>query len=488
MRIQRQADAFAYRWAATSSPDWDRHYRTVDQTLTDFYNRGLDSRNMYRETDAEGQNVWSADRKAKQDRLIAAYLAGERAGGERVRPMDQIPAEHRAIIAGGISGAGKGTLLKDPRSRINRDDFWISNVDDLKELAADPRFGLMPTDEEYPELAGLSNMERTPLIHFEMEELQDRLAAEQMRLGRNIIHDGTMAKEKSARKRINDMKRHGYSLGGMFVRIKPQESLERVAQRHQGGQDRMLQERDEIAQGLKKDALFHGGRPVPSYVSGVQMLPDGTTVNEKVFDLFASMPGAFDQGWIKFDNSNDPSAIDPADPRGYPRPRIIGSSNSGLYTNTIPTLTAMRILAALRRMAGDPGEYVPELLDPTSIRAQLEMYMDGDIDFPMLVQGLVEASLQEKEEEEEQSWADLWLEAEGPADPNEPVWIDHAVANGHLTPEQRRTIFAEIGRALMEKDSVGGDAAFPGAGAAAPGSAPPPTPVPDDDDGALWLR
>ena len=123
--------------------------------------------------------------------------------------------------------------------------------------------------------------------------------------------------------------------------------------------------------------------------------------------------------------------------------------------------------------------YVFEPLDPLSIRGLLEMYMDGGIDFPGLVQGIVEASLQEKEEEEEQSWADLWLEAEGPADPNETVWIDHAVANGHLTPEQSRTIFAEIGRALMEKDSVGGDAAFPGAGAAAPGSAPPGTPNSD---------
>lgn len=148
----------------------------------------------------------------------------------------------------------------------------------------------------------------------------------------------------------------------------------------------------------------------------------------------------------------------------------------------MPAPTDMWILAALHRLGEEHGllPYVFEPLDPLSIRGLLEMYMDGGIDFPGLVQGIAEASLQEKEEEEEeQSWADLWLEAEGPADPNEPVWIDHAVANGHLTPEQADTIFAEIGRALMEKDSVGGDAAFPGAGAAAPDSAPPGTPNSD---------
>lgn len=478
MRIQRQAEVFSWRFAeapvapqqAYSDEAWQQRLDQVNATLAALFNHPdgpRDTRNLpqFGAFDpVTKRTAWSADRKAKQDRLLAAFVAGRRAGGKQVRAMADIPREHRGLLAGGVSGAGKTTILKDPRTGIKYDDWFSNNVDDLKELAAEPEFGLTPSDEEMPELASLSPMERTPLIHFEMQDLIDRLAQQALKDGTNMIYDNTMSKGKAVQQSIDDLKRHGYGVGGLFVKIDPEEALGRVSQRHREGEtDRLT-------------GKGSGGRPVPSYVSLAQKLDDPmyTTVNEKMFDQYANMPGAFDQGWIKYDNGFDQNYVDPANPANqgpkgpiFSRPRVLGSSNSGMFNNAIPALTAH-----FRRVA--EGEYQHNELDPHSVRGLLDMYEDGYIDFRDLVGGITQVYLT-IDWGEDQHWADQWLEAEGPADPNSGTWIDHAVARGVINQQQGDLIFAQIGRAIAEKDSVGEEDALPGAGAAAPVAAPSPT-------------
>lgn len=515
MRIQRQSDTYAFRLpppgmrrvaAPMDDERWTEHYNHVNHVLDNLYQKKQDSRSWYGTTDAEGKVTWNKDRKAKYARLIAAYLAGERAGGkdEWVDPIDTVPTNRQALILGGISGAGKGwTIKSNPRIRINRPDYWISNVDDLKELAADPRFGLIPTDEEFPELKGLSNMERTPLIHYEMDELLDSIVKDQMRQGRNIIHDGTMAGRNSTMKRVRAMKEAAYKLAGAFIRVRPEDSARGIADRQRSGHQKMLDEQGAIAAGLKEPdylPVFHGGRPVPGYVSQTQVLPNGRTVNEENFDFLTQDPSIFDNGWIKLDNSfipGDPDYLDKYTQERIPA-RVVASSNTGMYANAVPALTAMRIMAALRRRAeAMPNPFTDFFAKDVSgtIYYLLDSYEDGEIDYPTLVQGIVAAVLLEPEEDHrtpEQKFLDEW---DGFPDYNDPVWIRHAETRGVLTSAQVQEIFAAVGQAKMAQDSVGGDAAFPGAGAAAPGSAPPPTLIPgdDDDDGRsieamLWLR
>lgn len=112
----------------------------------------------------------------------------------------------------------------------------------------------------------------------------------------------------------------------------------------------------------------------------------------------------------------------------------------------------------------------------------LDSYEDGEIDYPTLLRGIVADVLKEPEEDHrtpEQKFLDEW---DGFPDFDDPIWIRHAETRGVLTPEQAKEIWAAVGQAMVSvkaKNSVGGDAAYPGAGAAAPGSAPPGTPNSD---------
>lgn len=487
MRITRQADAFAYRFAVDGSAyndsAWDIKSGETDRILTDFFSRenghvgpdgkrlrGVDTRRGMPQyatwDDVRGVPIYTPERLAQQQELVRDFLAGVRAGGKKATPYDQIPRQNKAILAGGLSGSGKTTILDDPRTGVNRHEYLGNNVDDLKELAAER--GMVPSDEHYPELAGLSPMERTPLIHYEMQDLMDQIAARALKDGTNIIYDYTMAKPAAVERSLTDLKGHGYGVGGLFVEVGPEEALSRVLHRHRSGEEDYAQ---------KKGS---GGRPVPSYVSAAQKStnPNFKSINAENFDKYAKTPGAFDQGWIMYDNSFDPNHVDMSLPvnqgPGGPKfsvPRILGTSEGGMFAPK-----------AAARYANDEQYQIPEL-DPHSVRGLLEMYDQQYIDFNDLVGGIVQRYLNPTPKEE-QDWPDAWLEAEGPADADSGIWIMHSVALGEITQEQADIIFAEIGRAVAApQDSVGAVDALPGAGAAAPDAAPAPT---LDKESSLW--
>ncbi len=73
----------------------------------------------------------------------------------------------RAIIAGGLSGAGKSTVL-DHYAGIDRSQYLTINPDDIKEKMADR--GLIP------QVDGLSPMEASDLVHEESSYIARRLA------------------------------------------------------------------------------------------------------------------------------------------------------------------------------------------------------------------------------------------------------------------------------------------------------------------------
>lgn len=467
MRIARQRDAFAYRFSGAGYYDdvaWERKSQDTDRVLTDFFNRRIDTRKGMPEystwDEVRGLPVYTPERLQQQQELVRDFLAGVRAGGKKALAYDQIPRQKKALMVGGLSGAGKTTILDDPRTGVNRHDYLSYNVDDLKELAAER--GMVPSDEHYPELANLSPMERTPLIHFEMQDLMDQIAKRALKDGTNIIYDYTMSKPKAVEGSLSDLKRHGYGVGGLFVEIGPEEALQRVLSRHRSGEEDYAQKKG------------FGGRPVPSYVNAAQKStnPAFKSINAEIFDQYSPM---FDQGWIMYDNSFDPNHVDMSLPAnqgpGGPKfsiPRILGTSGSGMFSPKVARL-----------------HYASEFhgLDPSSVRGLLEMYDEGFIDFNDLVNGIVDRYVNPAPHEE-QSWSDRWLEAEGPADPDSGTWINHAVALGEITQEQADIIFAEIGEAVATaQDSVGAVNALPGAGAAAPVAATAPT---LDKEGSLW--
>ena len=69
-----------------------------------------------------------------------------------------VPCEQRAIIAGGLPGAGKSTVL-ERYAGIDRSQYLTINPDDVKEE--------MARRDMIPPVSGLSPMEASDLVHEE---------------------------------------------------------------------------------------------------------------------------------------------------------------------------------------------------------------------------------------------------------------------------------------------------------------------------------
>jgi ABC-type nitrate/sulfonate/bicarbonate transport system ATPase subunit len=74
---------------------------------------------------------------------------------------DDVPSDGRAVIAGGIAGAGKTTVLES-FAGIDRSQHLTVNPDEIKEKMAERRM--------IPGADGLSPMERSGLVHEESSQ------------------------------------------------------------------------------------------------------------------------------------------------------------------------------------------------------------------------------------------------------------------------------------------------------------------------------
>ena len=108
----------------------------------------------------------------------------------------------KAIIAGGLGGAGKTTVLTE-HANIDLSQYLMINPDDIKAEMA--RRGMIP------EVKGLSPMEAADLVHEESSYLALRLALRAQRDGKNVIWDITMSTKKGAEGRIDDLRSAGYN-------------------------------------------------------------------------------------------------------------------------------------------------------------------------------------------------------------------------------------------------------------------------------------
>ena len=100
---------------------------------------------------------WRYDRVRRQDAIIADLYTG----------ASDVPCERRAILAGGLPGAGKTTVLEQ-HAGIDRSHFLTINPDDIKEE--------MAKRDMIPEVAGLTPMEASDLVHEESSYIAKQLA------------------------------------------------------------------------------------------------------------------------------------------------------------------------------------------------------------------------------------------------------------------------------------------------------------------------
>jgi predicted ABC-type ATPase len=193
----------------------------------------------------------------------------------------EVPCDRQAIIAGGLGGAGKTTVL-EKFVQVDRASYLTIDPDEFKKELAGR--GLVP------EIPGLSPMESSSLAHEESSYLAKQLAMRASSEGKNIIWDITMSSPESASRRVDELRGAGYDkVQGIFVDIPVEVSVARSEARHRRGCDLYLD-----GQGI-------GGRLVPPDVIRAQADTEYGSVNRRAFEV---LKGRFDQ-WSVYDNSGD---------------------------------------------------------------------------------------------------------------------------------------------------------------------------------------
>jgi len=163
--------------------------------------------------------VWSYDRRLLHDDLIHSLYSRAAA----------VPCDRHAIVAGGLPGAGKTTVLTR-HAGIDVAGFLTINPDLVKAEMA--RRGLIP------QISGLTPMEASRLAHEEASHVAKRLAHRAHADGRNVIWDMTMSDACTCAARLGALQTAGYTrVEAMFVDVPIAVSLGRADSRHRQGHD-----------------------------------------------------------------------------------------------------------------------------------------------------------------------------------------------------------------------------------------------------------
>ena len=196
------------------------HVGHVEDRLADARAKNLASE--IRDTVDEGREVWSDARDVAHNAIIEDLYG---------RAKD-VPCERTAILAGGLPGAGKTTVLT-AHAGIDLSQYLMINPDSIKEQLAER--------EMIPEIEGLSPMEASDLVHEECSYLAKRLASKAQAEGKNIIWDVTMSRTDKATERIEALRESGYSpVEGIFVDVPIGASVRRAGARHRESHDAYL--------------------------------------------------------------------------------------------------------------------------------------------------------------------------------------------------------------------------------------------------------
>jgi hypothetical protein len=240
----------------------------VEKALTKETVAKYNSATLYK-TDGK----WTPERRRQQEE-IADHMYAQSA---------HVPSEGKAVVTGGLFGAGKTTTLRG-HAGIDPNDFVAIAPDDVKEEMA--KRGMVPEIPGHPEL---SMMERATLIQHESGIIAEMVAARAYADHKNVIWDISMGSGADWMKNdlIPDLRKRGYgNIKGVFVDIPVETSVQRAMSRYRKGMDE-----------LRAGEGF-GGRYVPPALIRAMKTPDGGSVNRGIFE---DVKSHFDD-WSLFDN------------------------------------------------------------------------------------------------------------------------------------------------------------------------------------------
>jgi predicted kinase len=249
--------------------EWAEHVAEVCDGLDKARKAGLISKRLHT-INAAGE-VWTDERDRQHNAII----------DDLYTTAADIPCDFKAIITGGLGGAGKTTVLIE-HAGIDLSQYLVINPDDVKEEMA--RRGMIP------EIEGLTPMEASDLVHEECSYVAKRLARRAETDGKNVIWDITMSSEDSAAERMSALRSAGYTrVEGIFVEIPIETSIRRTDSRHREGHEQY-----HAGNGM-------GGRFVPKEVIEEQFDEQWGSQNRKTYE---AMKGRFDN-WSIYDNAVD---------------------------------------------------------------------------------------------------------------------------------------------------------------------------------------
>jgi predicted ABC-type ATPase len=270
-------EAPADRVRPLTDAEWSDHVRDVRIRLADAKHAGLATFERY--TTDPDHSRWTRDRRHLHAEIVRALY--DAASG--------VPNDHKAIIAGGLAGAGKTTVL-EKHAGIDRSQYLTINPDDIKAEMA--KRGMVP------KVDALSPMEASDLIHEESSYVARQLATRAKADGKNVIWDITMSDRAKTEKRIEELRTAGYEqIDGIFIDIPIDVSVRRADARHHEGEDDYRS-----GKGL-------GGRYVPSEIITAQEDERWGCQNRRTFE---EVKDQFDH-WSRFDNGvddRDPIRVD----------------------------------------------------------------------------------------------------------------------------------------------------------------------------------
>jgi predicted ABC-type ATPase len=263
---RRPDNRSADRVTPLDDAEWNEHLAEVRDGLADAAGQAT----YLQHTVDPDHREWSRERNRIQGALVA----------DLYDQAKDVPCSGHAVIAGGLGGAGKSTVLSS-HAGIDRSQYLTINPDDIKEEMA--QRGLIP------DVAGLSPLEASDLVHEESSFIAKRLALRATADQKNVTWDITMSDQVKTERRIDDLRAGGYSVDGIFVDIPVETSVRRAEARHREGHEDY------------RAGIGLGGRYVPPEVIRAQADDNWGSQNRKTFEAIRHR---FDQ-WSRYDNSVD---------------------------------------------------------------------------------------------------------------------------------------------------------------------------------------
>jgi predicted ABC-type ATPase len=266
------ADGYAGRGPEGRRLTDDEHRKhAADVTAAIDTARALGQTTEMDNTIDNDHEVWTEARELQHNDIIEALQA----------KAAHVPCDGWAVVAGGLAGCGKTTVLRE-HAGIEPGSFMMINPDEIKEELA--KRGMVP------EVTGLSPMEAAELAHEESSHIAKRLAQILTGERRNVIWDITMSTGQSADNRVQALRDAGYThIHGIFVDLPIDVSLKRADARHREGHDALL-----AGTGL-------GGRFVRAEMTLAQADSEWGSLNRRNFEQVKPRLDS----WARYDNSRD---------------------------------------------------------------------------------------------------------------------------------------------------------------------------------------